>query len=56
MAMAVISSPEQNLGSQRCFCSSLDSSSRYGAITSLCSEKPRPEYCPLTVSSVITAL
>ena len=43
MATAVMISPEQNPGSQRCFCSSVVRSVRYGAITSLCSTKPSPE-------------
>ena len=34
MAMAVISSPVQNFGSQRCFCSSVHRSTRYGATQS----------------------
>ena len=40
MAMAVISSPLVNPGSQRCFCSSVARSRRYGPTTSLCSPKP----------------
>jgi len=32
--MAVSSSPVQNFGSQRCFCSSVVSCTRYGATTS----------------------
>ena len=36
IAIAVIISPVQNLGSQRCFCSSVVSRSRYGAMMSLC--------------------
>ncbi|SKT29619.1 Uncharacterised protein [Mycobacteroides abscessus subsp. abscessus] len=34
MPIAVIISPLQNLGSQRCFCSSVVSSTRYGATMS----------------------
>ena len=34
MAIAVISSPVQNLGSQRCFWSSVHRSTRYGATQS----------------------
>ncbi len=53
IAIAVIISPVQNFGSQRCFCSSLASSSKYGATMSLCSPKPIPLYRPAVVSSVM---
>ena len=56
IAIAVMISPVQNFGSQRCFCSSLASRSRYGAKTSLCSPKPMPLYRPAVVSSVTITL
>ena len=56
IAIAEISSPDANPGSQRCFCSSLVNSRRYGATTSLCSVKPIPLKPPLVVSSVMIAL
>ena len=52
IAMAVIISPLQNRGSQRCFCSSFVSSFRYGAMTSLCSVKPSPLVPARATSSV----
>ncbi len=56
IAMAVMISPEQKPGSQRCFCSSVASLSRYGATTSLWSPKPMPLACARTTSSARTAL
>ncbi len=50
IAIAVIISPLTNPGSQRAFCSSVVSRSRYGATTSLCSWKPTP-VAPTRVSS-----
>ena len=55
MAMAVISSPLQNPGSHRCFCSSVARRMRYGAITSFASGKPRPLAPDRAISSVTTA-
>jgi acetyl-CoA carboxylase carboxyltransferase component len=56
MAIAVIISPLTNLGSQRCFCSSVVRSSRSGATTSLCRVKPTPLAPAWVVSSPTIAL
>jgi hypothetical protein len=56
IAIAVIISPLVNRGSQRSFCSSVVSSSRYGAMTSLCSVKPTPLAPTRTSSSLTTQL
>ena len=56
IAMAVMSSPLVNGGSQRSFCSSVVSASRYGAMTSLCSGKPTPLAPTRTSSSWTTQL
>jgi len=42
IAIAVMISPVQNCGSQRCFCSSLASRTRYGRTTSLVQAEPDP--------------
>ncbi|MNT54766.1 hypothetical protein D3C72_1919510 [compost metagenome] len=42
MPMARMYSPEQTLGSQRCFCSSLPMRAIYGAMMSECTPKPTP--------------
>ncbi len=42
IAIAVISSPEAQPGSQRCFCSSLPKVSRYGTMMSECSAIAKP--------------
>ena len=57
MPMPVVSSPEQNRGSQRCFCASVHRSTRYGATTSLW--MPRQDATPalsLHISSANTVL
>ena len=56
IAIAVIISPLTKPGSQRCFCSSVASFSRYGATTSLCSVKPTPLPPTRTTSSATTQL
>ena len=56
IAMAVISSPLQKPGSQRCFCSSVARSRRYGPTTSLCSPNPTPLAPIRIISSTMTAL
>ncbi len=56
IAIAVIISPVTNGGSQRCFCSSVVRSSRYGAMTSLCSVKPTPLPPTRVTSSLTTQL
>ena len=56
IAIAVISSPEQNPGNQRAFCSSVASRTRYGATTSLCSPNPMPLAWARMISSSRTAL
>jgi hypothetical protein len=56
IAIAVIISPEQKGGSQRCFCSSVPRLSRYGATMSLCRPKPMPVAPCRVISSSSTAL
>ena len=58
MAMAVISSPEQMPGSQRSFCSSVQSDRKYGRQMSLCSVQPSPAALipPRWTSSAMTRL
>ncbi len=57
IATAVISSPEQIPGSQRCFCSSLVWWRKYGTQMSLCRVRPSPiAFAPACwISSAITA-
>ncbi|MCY1231747.1 hypothetical protein D9M72_442070 [compost metagenome] len=43
MAMAMMVSPRQILGSQRCFCSSVPKRTMYGAVMSECTDRLKPE-------------
>ena len=56
MAMAVISEPSQNPGSQRRFCSSVASPVRYGPTMSLCRPSASPAAPARVNSSARTAL
>src|SRR5450432_1296972 len=54
MPIAVMNSPEQQPGNQRCFCSSVPNEAMYGTTTSECSAIAKPLSYMRASSSMIT--